>query len=353
MSPVDPQLGVLEPGEGEPFREMTFPAYRHLLALTPTTRHEDARNAPRIQPLAIGLFVGDRPAGLALSELPVESGRDPELLSLWVSPSLRGQGLGTLLTAATEREVARRGFERIRAVYTTGKASTTAVERIFTRLGWDQPTLRTVLVRFSVEDLDRIPWMRLRVRPGFEAIPWAEVTDTEKAALKASDAVTGWIAEDLRPWDFEADGFEPVTSMALRRHGAIVGWIINHALGPHFLRYTCSFIHPELGRRGLLITLYAESLRRMKGTSFTTGTLVAPAHHPAMVAFVRRRCAPHVGLTAETRGTSKKLTLPQVGSEDHDHSRSGTGQRDDGDHQGSAGHGQGTPAGADPKEEEP
>ncbi len=327
MSSPPVRLHLLEPGDGAPFAGMTFPAYRHLLEGVPARRHQDAAGAPTIRPLAIGLLVEEEPAGLALAELPMEAGHEPELLSIWVTPSLRGRGLGTLLVAAAEQAVAERGFRRLEAVYTTGKASTPAVERILARRGWAQATLRTVLVRFTVEDLDRIPWMRLPVRPGFEAVPWAEVTPAEKAALRASDAATGWIAPDLRPWDFDARGFEPLTSLALRHHGAIVGWVINHALGPHFLRYTCSFIHPDLGRRGLLITLYAESLRRMRTTPFTAGSLVAPAHHPAMVAFVRRRCAPYVSFTGETRGTFKVLQRPGDPDGGESPSRAGSGRR--------------------------
>ena len=327
MSSAAVRLYLLEAGDGDPYAAMTFPAYRHLLAGVPAPRHLDAANAPPVQPLAIALTVENEPSGLALAELPLEGDTEPELLSLWVTPQLRGRGLGLLLTAAVEQAVAQRGFGRLHAVYTTGKPSTPAVERIFTRRGWSQPSLRTVLVRFTVEDLERIPWMRLGIRRGFEALPWAEVTPEEKAALKASDAATGWIAPDLRPWDFDAEGYEPVTSLALRHRGAIVGWVINHVIGPGFLRYTCSFVHPDLGRRGLLITLYAESLRRMRRTSFTKGTLVAPAHHPAMVAFVRRRCAPYVSMTAETRGTFKILHLPD-GPEDgvvNIHARTGHG----------------------------
>ena len=300
---------------------LTFPAFRHLLDLSPQPRIKDpSQPSPRlIQPLAVVADLDGSIVGMALAELPIEGQAIPEILSVFVQPAVRRQGIADHLMGRVVREIADRGFTEVNAVYMTGKPEIAALEKIFWKQGWLPPVVRMTVVRFTVDELDNIPWMRwARVRKGYEAVLWSDLGPEDVAALRASDDSDGWIASDLKPWDHTRSGFEPQTSMALKRDGLVVGWVINHALSADFVRYTCSYIRPGLGPRGLLVTLYRASLDRMRSTNFTVGTLTAPAHHPQMVKFLKRHCAPYVSFVGETRGTRKILEKSKPsGTEGH------------------------------------
>ncbi len=307
-------LRVIQPPLPGYFAAMTFPAYRHLLELRPAPRlRDDPRQRP-IQPLGLAAFHGELAVGLALAELPLEGENVPELLSLFVAPEYRDNGIGTALVSAMSEEIAARRFSHLYATYMTGKPSIAAVERILAKCGFEPPVTRTVTVRFKVQDVAKFPWLdKYRVRSGGEIFPWTELKPEEREELQRSQAETGWIAKDLQPWDHDALGFEPVTSVGMRLEGKVVGWVINHAISETMLRFTCSYIRKDLGRRGRILPLYSESLRRLPQTQFEECTFVAPIWHPTMAHFVQRWVGPWSSFLAETRGCHK-LLRPATGT---------------------------------------
>jgi ribosomal protein S18 acetylase RimI-like enzyme len=317
----EPRFRTALASEKEALAGLTFPAFRHLLDLEPQPRfdipeHDSGRP---IQPLAVVADVDGKVVGLVLAELPIGDEGEPEILSVFVLPFARRRGLGNALMARIAEVIADRGFSVVNAVYMTGKPEIALVEKIFWKQGWSPPFVRMTVVRFTADDLDNIPWMQwARVRKGYEAVLWSELNPGDIAALRESDENEEWIPPDLKPWNHVRGGFEPLTSMALKRDDQIVGWVLTHALSEKFLRYSCSYIRPNLGPRGLLLTLYRASLNRMRTTtSYALATLTAPAYHPQMAAFVKRHVAPWVSFVGETRGTRKELhRTPTTNSED-------------------------------------
>jgi GNAT superfamily N-acetyltransferase len=302
------QFVLLKPPVSEQYSPMTFPAYRHLLTLAPTRRHADDSAGHLIQPLAMAACDSDEPVGLALAETPLAGETDPELLSLYVCAARRKEGIGAALLTALENELCERGFHRLCAVYMTGKPEIAIFEHMLERAGWDPPVTRTICIRFTREDVERATWLhKHRVMRGYEIFPWQELKDEERAALMRSQEQSAWIPEDLQPWDHERDGFEPITSLGLRGPDGVVGWVINHEISPTTLRYTCSYIRPDLARRGRIVALYAASLRRLSLTNYESCTFVAPVRHDRMAAFAKRWCGPWASFIGETRGAGKVL----------------------------------------------
>jgi GNAT superfamily N-acetyltransferase len=288
---------------------MTFPVYRHLLNLEPAPRHPEQGDARPIQPLAVGAFEGGEPLGLVLVELPLEEGKNPEILSVYVAPDRRNQGLGTQLIHKIEEAVRDRGFEQIEAVYMTGKSSIEALERIFEKRGWPTPEARTITVRFTPEEASRTPWFgKVKLpTPTYEIFPWVELQDHEREKIIRSHQDSPWIASGLEPWRHDRHGFDEVSSVGLRYKGDVVGWVINHRVTKSMVRFTCSFMRKPLGRRGRIMPLFTESVRRLRGTECTHCSLITPVSYVTMVNFLRKRCVDWVSFVAETRGTIKKL----------------------------------------------
>jgi GNAT superfamily N-acetyltransferase len=291
---------------------MTFPAYRHLLARQPTVRLPSEPEQRPIQPVALVVRASEGPVAMALAELPVrrEDGA-PELLSVFVAREHRGRGIGTGLVEAMEEVLAERGAEAVEAVYTTGKPSIAAVERIFEKRGWEPPTMRAITVRFTPQEAMSTPWYgRMGLLPkGAEIFSWKDLTAAERTHLWESNERAPWIPNSLRPWRHDSVGFDTVSSVGLRYRGEVVGWVINHQIDPRTVRFTCSFMHPDLSRRARIVPLYSEAIRRLSEAGCECCTLITPTVYPGMVEFIRRYCAPYVGFTGETRGTRKRLLV--------------------------------------------
>jgi GNAT superfamily N-acetyltransferase len=303
----------VSPEYGPRLAELTFPAYRHLLDLKPKPRHRDEADRRVIQAHALAAVYDGRPVGLILLELPTTPGFRPEVLSLYVSRDFRGQGIGKLLLTAAEQELWRLGHGEVLAVYMTGKPSIPILEHLFARRGWSTPQQRMVTVRFNVADLDQAQWIhRYKPRPGYEIFSWMDLTSAERERIRQSDAATPWIAPDLAPWLHDAHGFEPITSVGIRYQGDVVGWLINHKLAEDTVRYTCSFIRPDLARLGGILPAYVASFERLKRFGFKQGMFVTPLHHAPMARFAVKWFGPWASFVGETRGTRKLLTETSV-----------------------------------------
>lgn len=287
-------------------QNMTFPAYRHLLSLEVNVRHPDDGDTRQVQPLGAVAMLGDRAIGLALAERAVDaSAATSTLLSLYVDRSMRGRGVGTALVAALEDAMMGPQPLRMEAVYMTGKADATAIERVFAKRGWQPPAMRTYTLRFTIDDAERMPWFgRVPLRDrDFEMFAWGELGQAERDALIASQLAQPWIPEGLEFWRHDRAGFDPVSSLGLRYRGEVVGWTINHQLDADTTRISGAFVRDDLSRRGRLMALWTESITRMKAGGVRWITSITPHQLAPMVAFLARRCAPWATFCGETRGT--------------------------------------------------
>lgn len=287
---------------------MTFPAYRHMLALERTVRLPREFDDTPVDPFAVVALEGGEPVGLALAEQPAQSPDVAELLSVFVRSDRRGHGIGGRLVEAIEMAAKNRGAQRLVGVYTTGKPGIEAFEKIATRREWSGPETRMVSVRFSAESLAAAPWIgRYRLGPSYEIFPWAELRNDERDQIRKTHEQEKWIAEDLVPWLHDSHGFEPRTSLGLRRDGVVVGWIINHLMDEKTVRYTCSFIRKPLGKMGKIVPLYSASFERFIAAGFQQATFTTPLQHRGMVGFARKWFGPWSTFLGETRGVERIL----------------------------------------------
>ncbi len=302
------EIRLITPPADPVFLPMTFPAYGHLLTVEVGPKLLGEAGSPPVQPVALGGFSGPKAVGLALLALPLAGDDGAELLSVYLVPHCRGQGWGRALVRAAETMAARAGFAKLGAVWTEGSSGSGWWVKVSQELGWEPPARRTLSVLFTAEQALRFPWLdRFPVREGCEIVPFVSVTQAEMEALKTSQEQSPWIAPDLVPWRYVEEGFEERTSVALRAPDGIMGWVINHAPGPQWLRFTCSYIRKDWGRRGRILPLFSESIHRMVEAGFTQASFVAPVRHPTMVQFVEKHMAPWAHKVRWTWGSTKKL----------------------------------------------
>lgn len=306
------EIRRLDKNDAGGFTSMTFPVYRHLLSLEEGFRHPEQGDRQRVIPLAVGAFVDGEPAGLALGELTSGVACAGELLSLMTRVDVRNQGIASALVHELETCLRERGAESLKAVYMTGKPSIVFVERIFARLDWSTPTVRTLTVRFTPDEARQTSWFdRLRLGKEFEVFPWTELGSDEQQALIESQKSKPWISPGLEAWRHTPHGFDEVTSIGVRYQGEVVGWVINHSISPGRVRFTCSYIRKDLGRRGRILPLFTESIRRLADSGGTMGSFITPVAYETMIRFIRRRCEPWASFVGETRGAEKPLSQPK------------------------------------------
>jgi GNAT superfamily N-acetyltransferase len=307
------QLRPLTSEMATAFASMTFPAYRHLLAMTPAPRHLDGTNQQSVQPVGIAALSEEQAVGLVLAEIPVDRDGHPQMLSLFVRHDRRGQGIGTRLVGALEESLQHSGHLVVDTVYMTGRPTTAAVERILEKCGWGNPVTRALSVRFTPQEASRTPWFKRVALPSadYEIFSWTELQPQERGLLKSSHETAPWIARGLEPWQHDYYGFDPISSLGLRYRGAVIGWVINHRLSADCVRFTCSFIRADLRRRGRILPLYTESIQRVSQAGIRECSLVTPLEYSQMVAFLKRRCASAVHFFAETRASAKLLQRPR------------------------------------------
>ena len=294
------------------FSAMTFPAYRHLLALDDKgTRHLERDDHHLIRPLALAAWQGATAVGLVLAELPVaRDGTAPQLLSTFVVPELRDNGIGTAMVRALETEIRKRGFDYVETVYMTGRPGTEAMERVLAKLGWAPPVARTVTVRFYPAVVAAKPWFDgvRRSAPECEIFPWTDLTAEERDELRRTNAEEHWIPPGREPWTHDRDGFDPIGSVGLRKDGHVLGWVITDQVGDEATRFSCMFVREPADDPRLIFPLLAESIGRLAAAGVKIGTFVVPVGEARLTVLVIERCPDAVEFLGETRGSSKWLS---------------------------------------------
>lgn len=308
-------LKPFNPATMSPLRSWTFPAYQHLLSLTPTVRRPDRGDRRPIQPIAFVSFAtGDTPTGLVLGCVPsgpspaeLDISNDPELLSVFVIPDFQKRGIGRRLVGELETKVKESGYQQLSAIYMTGSPGAETLERLLISRLWSPPELRMRIYKGDLKEFMSAPWYSNSSPPGFQFFCWREVKPSELRRLKISQLNTGWIPSSLTPWSYDIESSDAYCSLGIRFHGDIVGWILTHRLPGDTLRITCAFIRGDLGRLGRSLPALSESLRRALSSGFKRIVFAVSIDNPHVIRFAERRFKPWLSECAETRGCSKKF----------------------------------------------
>lgn len=292
MNPAESGTPVLTPltGGATAFAPLTFPRLGWVLDTLP---------APW---LAVGARLGGLPAGLALGRIEDGVGH---LLSLTVTRALRRQGIGRRLAAAWETAAAAAGATRLRAGCSDRLKGRDALVATLGRAGWSAPRLAQVWAIGETAPMVAAvgAWpsvaARLREPDGFTFECWRGLDGADGPAVAALAAEPEFLAP-LHP-SVRAERIEPACSIAVRRRGALVGWVLGErtdrvpldGVGHRpAVYYRSAYLARPLWHTGVLVGAYWHAYARQAAVFGPDSLALFCTGFPRMMALVRRRFAP-------------------------------------------------------------
>jgi GNAT superfamily N-acetyltransferase len=283
--------------------KFTFPSLRGFLRLVGTSACDPGSGGV---PFAYVARIKERIAGMVLCGHSQNAPIEARIHSIYVAPNWRCQGIATRLWREAEVHSLKAGAARISVNYVVGKPSIAAIERILVLQGWSEPSMSMLVIKMHVDLAVKAPWYREWSLPdSYALVDWDMLSEDQLQELDSHRKPDSWIPSDLDPELFLKDHHRE-TSLALLKDGKVRGWLINHIV-EGVLRYSCSFVHPELQRKGRVFCLYSEAVRRMPSLGLTEGIWTVPTRHPAMQSFAIRWMKPYSSHFTESRGSFKCL----------------------------------------------
>lgn len=282
-----------------------------LLTKTFATYREHIQPARMSDPGTIGLVwdggLSDGVKGLVLGSVYTDQEShqlESTLMSVFVDPEKRLQGMGKALVEAFVAEASQRGVRKISVVFMDGKPSIVGLRRILAQTGWAEPAGRMIAIKQQADDAlhPKHGWCRSLPCPqGIRVIPWTEVKEAQKEAIRQWQQATGEIPRYLCPDEVISHGpVNEATSVALEVEGVVLGWVLTQPLENGVLRFTASYVKRDMQRRALLMNLLYASVSSMQAAGFESGIWTVPAQDDRMYRFALKRIAPHSDYCRET-----------------------------------------------------
>ena len=279
------------------YQPLTFPLFRPLLQTL----------KPQSSIVAIAASDSNQPIGLALAQIQPDQ-QSCKVLSIFVKPNYRKQGIGTALLHKLEAELRQCHCDRAELVYMTGNPTIPSLERLLQKDNWTPPQSRMWVCRSTTETFANAPWIQRKTLPAdYQIFPWQNITTDECQAIERSQAASPWIPRDLYPFQPE-ENLEPLNSLGLRYQGQVVGWLITHRLNSDTIRYSYGFVRQDLQKMGRLIFLMVNAVQlQIKAKTTPNMICVVSCDRAPMLQFVRKHMAPYLTAIEETRGCFKSL----------------------------------------------
>lgn len=275
---------VLDHSNPAPYHQLLPPIFHsHLDAL--------ASRLPKL--ILVGVQLQSQPVGF-VSALCSSNQTRASILSLFVEPTHRQQGLGKQLLAQMQQVLSNLGYQQVDLTYRSDIV-TPALEHILKQHNWLPSRPYSLVCSAQVQDFKKAPWMyRHPLLASFTLFPWLELTPQQRQEIQAQQQAGLRYPPELDPFR-EEDKIEPITSLGLRYQGQVVGWMITHRIAPDTIRYSSLFVNQDLPKIRCAIPLLAAALKRqIENPELPTLTFVVMAYNTPMIRFLHRHLAPYL-----------------------------------------------------------
>ncbi len=249
--------------------------------------------------VAIGALADGHPVGLIYAQ---KHATVAELVSVFVTASHRGLGIGTALLAQLEERL-RAQCLRIHVVYPVG-SSVLALECILAKRHFSDPAVDTFIYRVDAH-ITQASWFgQYRLARNVRLGLWADLSLAQRKALAAAQGT--WYPAYLSPFRDE-ERIDPGLSVVLMQDDQPVGWCMAHAVAADTRLYTTLVVHPRIQHLGYAFTLVAESVNRQLSQGIPYGLFAVLIANQPMLRIVKKWIQPYALATTEQRTAYKGL----------------------------------------------
>jgi GNAT superfamily N-acetyltransferase len=253
--------------------------------------------------LAVSASISEQLVGFVFAEILAES-QTGEIISLFVAPECRHQGIGTAQVRILEKGLAKNRCRQVSVSYQRTDITDRSLEPMLRKLNWEPPQMNYLLGQTTTDKISQAPWLHKYPLPAaLTVFPWSEVTAEERQQILQQ----GGYPESLSPFGNDPR-IEPLNSLGLRYNGEVVGWMICHRVAPDTIRYSVLYVWERFQKLGRGISLMAEAIKRQIASPVGYYNFAVSAEHPQMLQFVKRRLAPYLSGLSESRQSLKQLS---------------------------------------------
>ncbi|HHP7231639.1 MAG TPA: GNAT family N-acetyltransferase [Xenococcaceae cyanobacterium] len=252
----------------------------------------------------VAAFLNEEMVGLVLVELLPKTA---EIISFFVTPQYRHQGIGCQLFSHLEKALIKLKCPRIQLKYRVSELTEKALESIFKKQNWETPRIDFLITKTTIEALSQAPWVYKYPLPKkFTVFPWVELTNTEKASILKRKAYP----DTLNPF-IEDPRLEPLNSLGLHYQGEVIGWTINHRIDSETIRYSVMFVEEKFQRMGRGFSLLTEAVKRQIDSGIPYATAAVASKNTSMLHCVERYHKPYAMFISESRYNYKILGVAE------------------------------------------
>ena len=235
--------------------------------------------------------------GLALAECRAD--RTARLVSIFISPPLRRQGIGTGLLVHLSTLLQKQGLTSISVHYQAPHHQPSPLDRILPRLGWSIPLQTFLLLKGEAEQLASINWLeRFPLPEAYQLVPWRADFAANAEKLQVEDDLIRAI---------QSSQLEAQASTALIHHDTLVGWVLVDRTSANATRISSLFVEKGHRARGQGLSLLTTAFRKQHAAGIPIARAAVAPHSQAMLRLVNRHLGRH--LKSITSARSSQLNL--------------------------------------------
>ncbi len=212
--------------------------------------------------LAVSVRKDNNIVGLCIAEFD-DSKSYSEIISFYIEPEFRNEGIGQELLNKTEQILSQKGFREVRTYFWSSWESTESTKHILEKQEWSEPEKLMHVFRTDIARVSNIPWRDNVILPeGYEIIPWSWVSPDEKKEIKDEQEFMPFFSESFSPF-YHEDRLAYYTSLGLKYNDKVIGWLLTYWNSPATIEYNNVFIRQEF-RLGIKIPLEMIRIASMK-----------------------------------------------------------------------------------------
>ncbi|NJM44958.1 MAG: GNAT family N-acetyltransferase [Alkalinema sp. RU_4_3] len=245
--------------------------------------------------------------GLVIAELLPDAlapeGHRAEILSLFVTPEQRQQGIGSQLLRYLETALRQLNCLQVQVSYSANDLTQQGLEPILHQQNWQAPKTDFLITKTTIEALKQASWVyQFPLPQKFTVFPWIELTKAERERIQQRQAYP----DSLSPFT-DDPRLEVINSLGLRYQGEVIGWTINHRVAPDTIRYSTLFVETPFQRMGRGFSLLTEAVKRQIESGIPIAASAVASDNLAMLNCADRYYRPYATYLSESRSSTKLL----------------------------------------------